>query len=349
MSAAASAAGDRVGDLAAVPAADDGAVAAEPAGHRARGGRRASSASPTAQLEADLELLFVCGTPGHMPDDLIEAEWEGGRVYLGNADTIARPLRLGVDEALALIVGLRALAAVPGPGGARRRRPRPRQARGGHRQRARRPAPAIQVSIEGDVEAESAGHRPHGARRPPAAAPALPRGRPATRRPSATSTRCGWSTSTRTGTSRAGATGPRASGCSGSTGSRRSRSSTTTAPRRRTPARATWTPASSRPARPTCWSGCGWSPGAAWVSDYYPTERVEWLDGRQLAGVAAHRRHRLAAPAAVAAGVAGDRPGAGLPRGRGARRRRGGPARLRGPRPDLAARRVGWSACGGGC
>ncbi|HET7474806.1 MAG TPA: WYL domain-containing protein [Dermatophilaceae bacterium] len=66
-----------------------------------------------AQVEADLQLLFVCGTPGHLPDDLIEADWEDGRVYLGNADTIARPLRLGVDEALALIVGLRALAAVP--------------------------------------------------------------------------------------------------------------------------------------------------------------------------------------------------------------------------------------------
>lgn len=68
------------------------------------------------QIEEDLELLFVCGTPGHLPDDLIEAEWESGRVYLGNADPIARPLRLGVDEALALIVGLRALAAVPGIG-----------------------------------------------------------------------------------------------------------------------------------------------------------------------------------------------------------------------------------------
>lgn len=66
------------------------------------------------QVEDDLALLFVCGTPGHMPDDLIEAEWEGGRVYLRNADTIARPLRLGLDEALALIVGLRTLAAVPG-------------------------------------------------------------------------------------------------------------------------------------------------------------------------------------------------------------------------------------------
>lgn len=70
----------------------------------------------TKQVEADLNLLFVCGTPGHMPDDLIEAEWEGGKVFVGNADTIARPLRLGVDEALALIVGLRTLAAVPGLG-----------------------------------------------------------------------------------------------------------------------------------------------------------------------------------------------------------------------------------------
>ena len=49
-----------------------------------------------------------------MPDDLIDAEWDDGHVYLRNADTIARPLRLGVDEALALLVGLRALAEVPG-------------------------------------------------------------------------------------------------------------------------------------------------------------------------------------------------------------------------------------------
>lgn len=68
------------------------------------------------QLEADLALLFLCGTPGGYHDDLIDAQWEDGRVYLSNADTIARPLRLGVDEALSLIVGLRALAAVPGLG-----------------------------------------------------------------------------------------------------------------------------------------------------------------------------------------------------------------------------------------
>ena len=67
-----------------------------------------------AQVVADLQLLFVCGLPGGFPDDLIEASWEDGRVYVGNADTIARPLRLGRDEALALIVALRALADTPG-------------------------------------------------------------------------------------------------------------------------------------------------------------------------------------------------------------------------------------------
>jgi len=66
------------------------------------------------QLVKDLELLFVCGTPGHLPDDLIDADWESGRIFLGNADAISRPLRLGVDEAVALLAGLRTLADVPG-------------------------------------------------------------------------------------------------------------------------------------------------------------------------------------------------------------------------------------------
>ncbi|RZS80084.1 proteasome accessory factor C [Motilibacter rhizosphaerae] len=71
------------------------------------------------RLVDDLQLLFVCGLPGHLPDDLIEASFEGGVIHVGNADAIARPLRLGADEALALLVGLRALATVPDvvPGG----------------------------------------------------------------------------------------------------------------------------------------------------------------------------------------------------------------------------------------
>ncbi|MGB5951191.1 MAG: YafY family protein [Ornithinimicrobium sp.] len=70
----------------------------------------------TEKIVEDLQLLFVCGTPGHLPDDLIEASWEGGKVYVGNADTISHPLRLNRDEALALIVALRTLSASPGAG-----------------------------------------------------------------------------------------------------------------------------------------------------------------------------------------------------------------------------------------
>lgn len=72
------------------------------------------------QIEADLALLFLCGTPGHLPDDLIEADWQDGRIFLANADSLAAPLRLTVDEALTLMVGLQAIAdtgAVPGPSG----------------------------------------------------------------------------------------------------------------------------------------------------------------------------------------------------------------------------------------
>ncbi|MCA1780969.1 MAG: helix-turn-helix transcriptional regulator [Dermatophilaceae bacterium] len=65
------------------------------------------------QLRSDLDLLFLCGY-GSMPDELIDVESEGGRIFIRNADTIARPLRLAWDEAVTLIVGLRALAGVPG-------------------------------------------------------------------------------------------------------------------------------------------------------------------------------------------------------------------------------------------
>lgn len=66
------------------------------------------------ELRADLELLFVCGLPGYSPADLIDVDFEGDRVTVSNADTISRPLRLSPDEALALVVAARTLAAVPG-------------------------------------------------------------------------------------------------------------------------------------------------------------------------------------------------------------------------------------------
>lgn len=66
------------------------------------------------QLRDDLDLLFFCGLPGYTPGDLIEVSYEGDRITVGNADTIARPLTLTAEEALALVVAARTLASEPG-------------------------------------------------------------------------------------------------------------------------------------------------------------------------------------------------------------------------------------------
>lgn len=65
------------------------------------------------QLVDDLQLVWMCGLPGHTPGDLIDVSWDGGEILIDNAETIARPLRLGIDEASALLVALRVLAELP--------------------------------------------------------------------------------------------------------------------------------------------------------------------------------------------------------------------------------------------
>ncbi len=69
---------------------------------------------PERQIRADLDLLWMCGLPGYGPGDLMDVVWQDDRVSLSNAETIARPLRLTADEALALVAALRALLGVPG-------------------------------------------------------------------------------------------------------------------------------------------------------------------------------------------------------------------------------------------
>lgn len=64
-----------------------------------------------AQVESDLELLFVCGTPGYTHSELIDAQWDDGHIYLANADDIAAPMRLTRDEAVTLTAGLQALGS----------------------------------------------------------------------------------------------------------------------------------------------------------------------------------------------------------------------------------------------
>ena len=66
------------------------------------------------QIRKDLDLLWMCGLPGHGPGDLMDVVYDGDRVSLSNADTIGQPLRLTADEALALVAALRALLGVPG-------------------------------------------------------------------------------------------------------------------------------------------------------------------------------------------------------------------------------------------
>lgn len=64
------------------------------------------------QLVADLNVLWFCGLPGGMPGDLIEVDMDAlaeGTIRLTNADFLARPLRFTLDEAMSLVVALRAL------------------------------------------------------------------------------------------------------------------------------------------------------------------------------------------------------------------------------------------------
>lgn len=66
------------------------------------------------RLRQELDLLWVCGLPGHGPGDLIDFSFEGDTVSVIESAGVDRPLRLTVDEALALVVALRALAETPG-------------------------------------------------------------------------------------------------------------------------------------------------------------------------------------------------------------------------------------------
>jgi proteasome accessory factor C len=68
-----------------------------------------------AQMLKDLRVLYLCGLPGYGPGELIDINVEAlendpdGLVRVANADFLARPLRLGSNEASALIVALHAL------------------------------------------------------------------------------------------------------------------------------------------------------------------------------------------------------------------------------------------------
>ncbi len=67
------------------------------------------------ELVDDLNLLWCVELRSPDPYCPIDLSYEGGEIMVSEAESIGRPLRLGTDEASALLVGLRMLAELPGP------------------------------------------------------------------------------------------------------------------------------------------------------------------------------------------------------------------------------------------
>lgn len=67
------------------------------------------------QILADVDTLWISGTPGYWPEDLIDFDAdsiERGIVRLTQSRGMTRPLRLGTREAITLIAALRAMSEV---------------------------------------------------------------------------------------------------------------------------------------------------------------------------------------------------------------------------------------------
>jgi proteasome accessory factor C len=83
------------------------------------GGTAGTFGVSTKQLLADLDVLWYCGLPGGLPGDLIEIDMDAlndsGRIRLSNAEFLGRPMRFTPDEALSLLVALRAVGELAGP------------------------------------------------------------------------------------------------------------------------------------------------------------------------------------------------------------------------------------------
>ena len=111
------------------------------------------------QILRDLNVLWFSGLPGLAMGDYIEVDMDAaegeGVINVSNADYLSRPLRLGTDEALALVVALRTLAAMPGASersAVDRAVAKLERAAGTAAERAA----AVRVEVDGDAVAEVA-------------------------------------------------------------------------------------------------------------------------------------------------------------------------------------------------
>lgn len=74
---------------------------------------------PPAQIVADVELLWVTGTPGYWPQDLIDFDvdaFERGEIRVLSDRGMRRPLRLGTREAIVLLSALQGMRELLGAG-----------------------------------------------------------------------------------------------------------------------------------------------------------------------------------------------------------------------------------------
>ncbi|MGL3807191.1 helix-turn-helix transcriptional regulator [Paeniglutamicibacter sp. R2-26] len=65
------------------------------------------------QLLDHLQTIMMCGVPNGLPDELIDVEWETGAISINNAEALNAPIRLGLQEAAAMLSGLASLRQLP--------------------------------------------------------------------------------------------------------------------------------------------------------------------------------------------------------------------------------------------
>lgn len=58
------------------------------------------------QLISDLNLIWLCGLPGYSHLELIDVSYDSGTITIQNAQTIARPMRLGFDDGISLLLAI---------------------------------------------------------------------------------------------------------------------------------------------------------------------------------------------------------------------------------------------------
>ena len=65
-------------------------------------------------LTKDLWQIVLCGLPGYGPDQLVDIDfWDDDRIWVYDPQTLALPMRISSEEAIALAIALRRMSQIP--------------------------------------------------------------------------------------------------------------------------------------------------------------------------------------------------------------------------------------------